>query len=379
MARHGENIYRRKDGRYEGRYVKGRENGKTRFGYVYGHKYTEVKQKLAIRKAEYMGTVLPDKNSDSRNISVERWIRVWLEQHIKLRAKPSTYSIYRGQMEKYVIPAIGSCKLQEIGSFSIQSLFLNIRKKGGAEQTAQNVCKRFLSVLRYARENGMIRAVPPMPFSGKVSKAAPRCLTPAEQRQLEGKLDLGKQKDFAVYLSMYTGIRIGECCALKWKDIDLKEGRIHVHHTVQRIRRFEEDQKTGLQYMEAKTDRAVRMIPLIRPLQEALQDMKEKNPASSDSFLLTGSDLPMDPRTLQHHIKKISAQAEIGGLHFHTLRHTFATRCMEQEVDMKSLSEVLGHSSVQNTLNWYCHSSDQQKIKMLNRLNQYTIRKIKPS
>lgn len=378
MARRGENIYYRKDGRYEGRYVKGRKNGKTQFGYVYGKKYTDVKQELMMRKAQYMSSSLVE-GCNCSGMSVEQWVWIWLEKHVKFRTKASTYAMYRGQMEKYVIPVIGRCKLEEITNFLLYQLFLDIKKRGGTEKTAQNVCKRFISVLQSAKENGMIQKVPYMTFSKKGTRVSPRCLTPREQQQLERHLDLDKQKDFAIYLSLYTGIRIGECCALKWEDIDLKEGRLLVHHTVQRVRKFEEEDKTALTYMEAKTDHAVRVVPLIVPLQRLLKNMKEESQADGENFLLTGDDFPMDPRKLQYHIKKLSNQAKIRELHFHTLRHTFATRCMEQEVDIKSLSEMLGHSSVQNTLNWYCHSSDRQKMKMLSRLKQYTIQEIKPS
>ena len=372
MARHGENIYYRKDGRYEGRYVKGRKNGKTQFGYVYGKRYADVKQRLTIQKAQYMGASVTQGNT-CQNISIEQWIRLWLEKRIRFQTKPSTYSIYRGQMEKYVIPSLGACNIQEIGSFSVQQLFSEIQKKGGSRKTAQNVCRRFLSVLCYARESGLIQEVPYMAFAKKIPRSIPRYLTPGEQRILEQQLDLKRRKDFAVYLSLYTGIRIGECCALKWKDIDLEEGKLHVHHTVQRIRGFGNGGKTSLQYREAKTDCAVRSIPLIKPLQKHLENMRAECKADRASFFLTGSEIPMDPRKLQHHMKKISERIKIEDLHFHTLRHTFATRCVEQDVDMKSLSEMLGHSSVQNTLNWYCHSSDQQKMKMLNRLKQYTV------
>lgn len=378
MARHGENIYYRKDGRYEGRYVKGRKNGKTQFGYVYGKKYTDVKQRLAVQKALYMGVSTATENV-CQNISVEQWIRLWLEKRVQSQTKPSTYSIYRGQMEKYVIPFLGTCKLQEIGSFSVQQLFSEIQKKGGSRKTAQNVCRRFLSVLCYARESGLIREVPRIAFTKKPPRSTPRYLTPGEQQILEQQLDMRKQKDIAVYLSLYTGIRIGECCALKWKDIDLEEGKLHVHHTVQRIRGFGNGGKTSLQYMEAKTDCAVRSIPLIEPLQKQLENIRTESKADRASFFLTGSEIPIDPRKLQHYMKKLSERTKIEDLHFHTLRHTFATCCVEQDVDVKSLSEMLGHSSVQNTLNWYCHSSDQQKMKMLDRLNQYAVREIKPS
>lgn len=216
----------------------------------------------------------------------------------------------------------------------------------------------------------MIYDVPPLPFKKAVSdKKKPRYLTETEQKHLIGQLGEDKAKDLAILFGLYTGVRIGECCALKWKDIDFKEEDVCISHTLQRITVYDYGRKTILNYTSAKTENAVRRIPLTENLLKSLLRLKEASQAGQDDFVF-GTHKPIEPRNLQYHTKRLANVSGLEDLHFHTLRHTFATRCIEKGTDIKTLSELLGHSSVKITLDWYCHSTKEQKKAIINKVFQ---------
>lgn len=371
MARHGENIYLRKDGRYEGRYVIGRKpNGQTAFGYIYGKKYSDVKIRLSIAKGDYAkkGNTTMTVHSDG---SVSAWMRLWLEHYAKPGIKESTLGIYTQQVEKHIIPIIGNVKMREVTKDTLRILYQTIQEKGGSIRTAQNICRRFRSSLLVAQDENFICTVPALPFKNITSqKKAPRYLSDSEQELLESTLEKDSAKDCAVLLGIYTGMRIGECCALKWGDIDFNEHEITVSHTFQRISSSNSNQKTSLLYTSPKSDNATRKIPMTKSLEETLLHLKGQTKAYDSCFVFGSYLKPIEPRTLQYHMKKLEQHTHLTGLHFHTLRHTFATRCLEMQIDIKTLSELLGHSSAQITLDWYCHSSRDRKRVLIQRIDK---------
>ncbi len=371
MAKRGENIYLRKDGRYEGRYVIGKKaNGKTAFGYVYGKKYTEVKKKLDIFKGEQAksGSSSIIIYQDGR---IDSWLEKWLESYVKNEVKASTYAIYRGQMEKHILPVVGKKKLRSINKNMMQELYRTIQANGASESTAQNVCRRFRHALSIAQEEGFLKTLPPLPFHKTPSrKKESRCLTELEQKQLEQILDSSHPKDFAILFSLYTGIRVGECCALQWNDINFTEHEVTISHTIQRVRVYNQPTKTTLLCTETKTQHSIRKIPLTHSLEKALLLFKKNKNNSETDFIFGNGSKFLEPRTLQSHITQLAKQLHLEKVHFHTLRHTFATRCIEHHMDVKTLSELLGHSSVKISLDWYCHSTKKQKKSMIQRLEK---------
>ena len=373
MARHGENIYLRKDGRYEGRYVIGKkDNGRTAFGYVYGKKYTEVKRKLERIKGE-QATDDTISTLIHRDGTIASWMQTWLECYIRDSIKQSTYSIYRGQMEKHIIPIVGRRKLRTVDKSVMQYLYETMLENKVSESTAQSVCRRFRAALYVAQEEGLLRAVPALPFRKKTvaKKKEGRYLTESEQQRLEEVLDTSSSKDLAVLFSLYTGTRIGECCALQWEDIDFDEHEVQITHTIQRVRTYGTDKKTALLRTEAKTQNAIRRIPLTKTLENLLFSLKQEKHALKKDFIFGSGIKFAEPKILQNHMNRLSKQADLKDVHFHTLRHTFATRCIENNMDVKTLSELLGHSSVKITLDWYCHSTKQQKKEMIQRLEKH--------
>lgn len=173
---------------------------------------------------------------------------------------------------------------------------------------------------------------------------------------------------FGVMVALLTGLRIGEICALRWRDISLEEGIIKVSSTMQRLKNLDENQgvKTRVIISEPKSESSARLIPMTRYTEELCSKWKA---ADEDAFVLTGDpNRYIEPRTLQYKLEHYTQECDLEGVHFHVLRHTFATRCVEVGFEIKSLSEILGHSSPRITLERYVHSSMELKRDNMNKL-----------
>ena len=160
-----------------------------------------------------------------------------------------------------------------------------------------------------------------------------------------------------IAISMSTGIRIGELCALQWRDIDLEKRILTVRKTIQRIQCPTETTRTKLIITEPKSESSRRNIPI----PECIMDFLKKSKGNSDEYVISGSVKPTEPRAMQYRFSKILKNVKLPSVHFHSLRHLFATTCVKLGFDIKALSELLGHSSVEITLNRYVHSDFEQK------------------
>ena len=169
----------------------------------------------------------------------------------------------------------------------------------------------------------------------------------------------------AVLLCLYTGLRLGELCALQWTDFDLENLTLSIKRTVQRVAVPGYMTKTVLMITNPKSESSERIIPLTAQIVKLLIQLKENTP------YVFGGEKPLDPRTMQYRFKKILKEAEIEEKHFHLLRHTFATNCVENRMDVKTLSEILGHSDVKITLNRYVHPTMELKRKQLEMLPDF--------
>ncbi|MHA9741206.1 tyrosine-type recombinase/integrase [Robinsoniella peoriensis] len=374
MARRGENIYKRKDGRWEGRYVTGKKNnGKTAFSSVYGKTYTEVKKKLDIYKGKHRMDQLSENYIPAfGDGKLSTWMEHWLEEEIRPHVKESTYVVYRGQIERHILPVIGTEQLLEVNRQSMKKLYFDILEKNISQGTAQSVCKRFIASMRSAYEANLINEVPSISFKKKhLPKKEAKFMTIQEQKILEKNLDEMNKKDIAILLSLYSGIRVGECCALKWENFSQMEKGIQISHTVQRIHNYRNNlHKTTLLYSEPKTQFSVRFIPLPDFMIHLLSKLKKNTDDNGDSFIFGAKEKPLDPRVLQYHIDKKTKSLHIKGVHFHTLRHTFATRFMEKGGDIFALKELLGHSSAKLTMDWYGHSTTDHVQKSMKRMKK---------
>ena len=344
--------------------MKGRRpDGKPRFGSVYGRQYGEVKKKLVLIKAElYKDGAVPLLYGDG---SLHDWTEYWLEVTVRPYIKESTYEGYRRNIDKHIYPYLKDLPIREITSSQIQNAVDRLQSRLAAS-TLGGVWRLLRSVFTAAHNEGLLLRNPCQKIKiPKAGRRAPRVLTVPEQARLEQAA--AEADEIEYLLCLYTGLRVGELCALRWEDIDF-EGRIlHVARTVQRIQDTRRLHKTRLSVGTPKSDCSVREIPLPLFLSSLLEE-KQKKDGALTGYLFPAKKGCRDPRTMQQRIKKLSKQLGMRGVHMHTLRHTFATRCLEHGIGYEVLSELLGHSSPQITLKFYVHCTPATKRKSMDRL-----------
>ena len=201
-------------------------------------------------------------------------------------------------------------------------------------------------------------------ITGRKTNQSIDILDVSEQAKLlRGLFDETDVYKLGIYICLSTGLRLGEVCALKWCDIDMNLKLLHVNQTVQRLPSKDETSKTILLETSPKSFHSKREIPISNQLYELFEKFY-----NTKTYVLNGNK-PMEPRTLQYQFQKILEACEIRKTSFHTLRHTFATNCIQTGADIKSVSEVLGHSDVKITLNRYVHPSMNSKREYLNSLS----------
>ena len=275
------------------------------------------------------------KLSGRKKLTLKEIGDLWLQSK-KLNVKESSYCNYKRNLEDHIYPVIGDLKYslitkQQLNDF-VEYLMVSGRKdgKGGLSKgTVKDIVTLLKSVSKFAYQEYGLQNVCEGFKASKIKKNEIQVLSNIERKKLEAYLLSNViLSNICTLLSLYTGLRIGEVCGLKWEDIDFKKGCISVNKTVER---------------------------------------KERR-KSPDLFVLSGKQNPTEPRTLQYRFEKILKSAGIREMKFHSLRHTYATICIEKGVDIKTLSELLGHSDVKITLNTYVHSSDKLKRKYVKRL-----------
>lgn len=382
MSRHGENIFKRKDGRWEGRYIKERnQNGKATYGYVYAKSYKEVKQKLETKKIEtYHQIHKKSQNQTFKHATMETIGKLWIET-IRSGIKESTFVKYYNLFYKHILPELGNISLDEIGIDCLEQ-FASLKQQSGrldgkgglSSKTVKDMITVIREILRYAKLRGICISNDFTDFRMKGSETSMNLISESDQYKLEQYLIANNTpRNLGILLSLYMGLRIGELCALQWKDILLEERIIRIRCTMQRIQQFSDEtsntstQKTKIIMTTPKSESSSRdipipifLIPLIRAHQTQIQE----------TFFLSGSEQKfVEPRSYQYYFKTLLKKCEIPYINFHVLRHTFATRCIENGFDSKSLSEILGHSSVNITLNKYVHASMDIKRKNMLKMN----------
>ena len=233
--------------------------------------------------------------------------------------------------------------------------------KGGlSAKSARDILTVYRSIERYVyREYGIRESNFTMP---KTEQKRTDILTLVERQKLENYLINNMSlTNLAVLLCLFTGIRIGEICGLKWEDIDLTNSTLSVKRTVQRIT------KNGSSQVVVGTPKSHTSIRTI-PIPDFVINILEKHKSVGNLYILTNSAKPTEPRTMQNRFKSILKACGIRNVNFHLLRHTYATVCIEKGFDPKALSEILGHADASITLNRYVHSSMDIKKEYVSRL-----------
>ena len=270
--------------------------------------------------------------------------------------KESTVSRYRYVVRQYIQPKLGAAPLYTLTEERVAAFYQRLQGQGLSPKSARDVGVLLRAILRTATKRGC--------FCTGVNAELPVC----KKRQVEiftepeilrlahhivNKPDL---TGLGVLLALNSGLRLGELCALRWSDIDLHAGFLRVEREVQRLY---EQGRTRLIVQPPKSESSLRRIPLPADILSLLAAYRPKN--ASSACLLTSSSDALEPRTMQNRYRSLLKRAGVPYRNFHALRHTYATRCIEQNVDVKSVSEMLGHSDVRITLQTYVHVSLRHK------------------
>lgn len=370
MPRRGDNIRKRTDGRWEGRYQIISEDGRKRYLSVYGKSYSEVKEKLTAKMYLLNRTDVPILQNSQKNGRLQLQIcdtnfcalmEEWLDEVAQNR-KHSTYIKYKKLYTCHIQSLFSTDKLSRMSNSHIQAQIAVLEV---SDSTRQSVLAAIKQTMHYAEKQYGY----PMPIitSSSLHKRLPaiEIMNRTEQARLIqflcSDMDISKA---GIYLCLFTGLRLGEICSLKWDDIDQEKGLLHVNRTVQRIESKEGSTKTVLLETPPKSVFSKREVPI----SDTMLSLLTKFHQDGNVYVLKNNK-PMEPRTYQNHFKKYLKRINAPNYNFHILRHTFATNCIDSGMDVKSLSEILGHSNVQITLNRYVHPSMDTKRKYINALS----------
>ena len=301
-----------------------------------------------------------------KRIGFKDLAKMWLEEKKKY-VKMSTCAVYQLIMDNYLIPYFRDSK--DIKSNNVQDFANKEYDIGLSQKFIKDIIVVLNMIIEFGSKNKLFD-------SGRLEYRLPKdttnkavvCLDIESQKKLLKYLkDNFSFKNLGVYICLLTGIRIGEVCALKFSDIDLKKGTLTISKTLQRISvKSCVDKRTMLIESTPKTMNSNREIPLAEDILKLLKNLKKI--VNDEYYVLTNSSKAVEPRTYRNYYKKILMKLDIPYIKFHSLRHSFATRLIESNCDYKTVSVLLGHSNISTTLNLYVHPDLNQKKRCINKI-----------
>ena len=303
-----------------------------------------------------------DLKEETFGIVVKEWLR-----DRKKEVKESTFSHYRYVIKKYLIGELGDDSIESMEKKNYNELIEKLSQELSTK-TVRDIIIILRSILEYANANYGYNIKIQQIKVPKLEQEPIIILNKNEQDRMRVYcLKENSLRSIGIFICLSTGLRIGEICALKWNNIDLEKREIRIRNTLQRI--YDEDLKqTKVVIDKPKTRTSIRNIPISNKLYNILIEI-EKDHHEDDFFLTGSSELHIEPRIYRDYFKKILRKSKIKNHYkFHILRHTFATNCIEVGMDTKSLSEILGHATIEMTLNKYVHSSFERKKKFLEKI-----------
>ena len=370
-------IRKRKDGRWEGRYTAGRDpvTGKAIYKNVLGKTQAEAKEKLksAIEKNGSLVTI-------TKQYTVGQWLDTWMENYAKLQVRASSYKTYQGFIENHIKPALGDVPLEKLTAMNLQRLYKYLLESGRVECTEARNKPKGLSVKTVRNINQMIssalncaveqRLIPANPTKGcvlpKLERKEMKILPPEslgtffEEAQRSGVFEL-------YYIDLATGLRRGELLGLKWNDIDLDKGIIHVRRQVLR-------QNGKVVEAPPKTKNSYRNIAIGADAIKVLKGVEQK-----DEYVFPSPyGGPMSPDSVLHMLQRVLKRAGLERILFHVLRHTFSVLALQNGVDVKTLSAMLGHYSAGFTLDTYAHVTTSMQKQAANAVGNFLSGTLQP-
>lgn len=310
-----------------------------------------------------------------RKILYKDWIYEWLIEK-KDYIKESTYANYSNNIFNHIIPKLGNYHLNQINHKIIQDFLLELSKNGRkdntgglSEKTIKDITIIVKGSIKKAINENKIKYIELSFNYPKDNKdKSIYILTKHEQNKITNYvLNNCTSKNIGLLISLYSGIRIGELCALQWKDVDFKNNKLTISKTIQRIYIKDKDNNISKIIVSTpKTKNANREIPINKDFLEILKKLKSEK----DNYILSNTSKYVEPRTYRKHFNKVLRELKIKQFNFHSLRHTFATNCISLGCDYKTVSELLGHANVNITLNLYVHPRYSQKKKCIDLISK---------
>ena len=302
------------------------------------------------------------------------WMKEWLENYVKPSLKQRTYTRYAEIVWGHIIPALGEYDIEEITALKLQRYTKELLQKGNkrtrkglSANSVNGIITVVQTSLKTAFKLGIVKE-----YAGdrirrpKVQEKQVTCFTKQEQRAIEQEIfRRNKPKLYGIIISLYTGIRLGELLALTWSDIDVTRGAMTINKTC-----YEGRDKTGkyVRITESpKTNSSIREVPVPKQLLMLMKDWKKE---SYSKYVVSNGEGGVSLRGYQKIFERLLNKIKIPHQGFHALRHTFATRALECGMDVKTLSEILGHKNTNITLNRYVHSLTEHKREMMNRVGR---------
>ena len=351
------NIRKRKDGRWEGRFTAGHDpsTGKQVIKSVLGKTQAEVKEKL---KKAMEDTKKVDFTKTGK-YTVGIWMDEWFENVAKIKVRASSHQTYKGYIDNHIKPNIGNIPIEKLTTMDLQKFYRKLLTKGRIERieskdqpkglsakTVRNINQAISSAMDFAVAQKIISENPCKAVALPKLEHKEMQTIPAEQLQafLQEAKATGVYEMY--YIELATGLRRGELLGLKWQDIDWKNGLIKVRRQVARV-------DGQINEAPLKTKNSYRTVTIS---QQAIEVLKAQKKKTNDTYVFPSPNGgPISPDSVNNMLKRVLARAGIPKVRFHDLRHTFATIALQNGVDIKTVSGMLGHFSAGFTLDTYAH------------------------
>ena len=350
------NIRKRKDGRWEGRYTAGYDtNGKPIAKNVLGKTQAEVRQKLRQAIDDSKGL---DMQAYGK-YTLGQWMDIWFENYAEIKVRASSHQTYKGYIENHIKPHLGSIPLEKLTSLDLQKFYRYLytegrlqrvesrnQPKGLSAKTVRNINQIISSALELAKEQKLILTNPTSACSlPKVEHTEMKTIPEEDLAKFFTEAKASGVYEM-YYIELATGLRRGELLGLKWSDIDFGKQVIHVHRQVQRV-------KGEVIEAPLKTKNSYRNVSISKDAVDILKELKKNNPSCYVFPSPNGG--PISPDSVEHMLHRVLERAGLERVRFHDLRHTFATIALQNGVDIKTVSSMLGHFSAGFTLDTYAH------------------------
>lgn len=304
----------------------------------------------------------------------KEWLHDWLELYQKESVKPRTYKQYEDVISHRLIPSLGEYEMDDLTPIVLQRFIVELSQNGNTKSgkgLAPNSVNSIILVLHSSLSMAYILGLTKTIHVDKIkrpkaSEKPVESFTKEEQKMIEqAVLSDKRDKMFGIVLCLYTGLRIGELLALEWSDIDFTKGELTVSKTCYDGQ--DENGKSCRITGTPKTESSKRTIPIPKQIIPHLREIKKR---STSKYVVGNGSKIITVRSYQRSFELLLKKQKISHHGFHALRHTFATRAIECGMDVKSLSEILGHKNPTITLKRYVHSFMEHKREYMNRLGK---------